>query len=529
MARLSFRQGIVRHQTDSNNNPTFLHKVGNYVSLIVSPDFTIINLICGTKDYLYTEHLTQVNAWGPFTPGIDAFLYWDINVLTGVRTFGSTTFDPVAAAEPPQIPSVGQMWFDTSFNIWYEWSGSSWTVIVRVFAAQLINGTQLSSMSIRSPEFVGTQVGLTVDSTPGSLVFDSSGNPIFDSTHKFFTTEDVFVTGVPTGASLKVNNILLRAQAQQNIAAYNVVVYSSYNKIVPALPFTILNRVYGITEESANINDIVNVITEGVIFNEHWDWPGDGADVNDPVFIDNTGQIVLSPTGADALPVGAVIGPQTILFDPTLYGLSSGSSVSDDVIVGDVDLIVDAFINPVTTAEFKFNSLDSSSYTAIKAADVIPADYTLQLPADKPLRDGQKMVVTNTIADVYALSFIDDPYDITFTQLGVVVSPDIITRFVSGRNITIAENPSASIVHVGYCNVAPIAGSADFTIYKANTLTIDVDPPTIIGTVSFPIGSKSATISIGSVDLTVNDHVYVQAINANGIEGPHITLVGYTT
>jgi len=113
--------------------------------------------------------------------------------------------------------------------------------------------------------------------------------------------------------------------------------------------------------------------------------------------------------------------------------------------------------------------------------------------------------------------------------LGVVVSPDIITRFVSGRNITIAENPSASIVHVGYCNVAPIAGSADFTIYKANTLTIDVDPPTIIGTVSFPIGSKSATISIGSVDLTVNDHVYVQAINANGIEGPHITLVGYTT
>ena len=190
MARVSFRQGIVRHQTDSSNNPTFLQKVGNYVSLIVSPDLTIVNLVCGTKDYLYTEHLTQVNAWGPFTPGIHAWLYWDIDVLTGIRTFGSTVLDPIVAATPPPTPVVGQMWFDTSFNTWHEWSGSSWTLIIRCFAAQLINGTQLASMSIRSPEFVGTQVGLTVDSVPGSLVFDSSGTPIFDRTGKFFTTED---------------------------------------------------------------------------------------------------------------------------------------------------------------------------------------------------------------------------------------------------------------------------------------------------------------------------------------------------
>ena len=48
-------------------------------------------------------------------------------------------------------------------------------------------------------------------------------------------------------------------------------------------------------------------------------------------------------------------------------------------------------------------------------------------------------MVTNTVANVYALSFVDDPYDITFKQNGSVVSPDIITRFVSGRNITIDE------------------------------------------------------------------------------------------
>ena len=180
------------------------------------------------------------------------------------------------------------------------------------------------------------------------------------------------------------------------------------------------------------------------------------------------------------------------------------------------------------SCEFKFNSLDSSKYTAIKAADVIVASYALQLPDDKPIRDGQKMVVTNTIGDTYALSFIDDSYDITFTQLGTVTPPDIITRFISGRNITIAENPSAGIVHVGYCDVAPIT-AADFTIYKANTLTIDVDPPVIIGSVSFAVGSKAATISMTSTDISVNDHVYIQAINTNGIEGPHITLMGYTT
>jgi hypothetical protein len=326
MARLSFRQGIVRHQTDTLNTPTFLQKVGQFVNLIVSPDPTIVTFVHGTTNYLFTEHVTTLEAWGPFIPGNDVWLYWDLNRVSGIRTFGYTPFEPVEAAIAPITPGTGQMWFNTAFNLWFEWNGAAWVEVIRVFAAKYANSTTLTSMSIDTPIFTGTQVGLTTSINVGSLMYDGEGKPILNSNKQFFTTEDVFTTGVPSGASLKVNNIILRAQAQQPIAAYNVVAYSDFNKIIPALPFTVLNRIYGITEEGANVDDVVNVVTEGIIFNQAWDWPTAGAAVNAPVFIDNTGQLVLTPSGSDDLAVGAVIGPQSILFDPTLYGLSSSNS-----------------------------------------------------------------------------------------------------------------------------------------------------------------------------------------------------------
>ena len=72
MAQLTFRQGIVRYQTDTANNPTILKKNGAYIDLIVSPDPTVLTFAHFAVDYLFDELLSVSQAWGPFSGGTDS-------------------------------------------------------------------------------------------------------------------------------------------------------------------------------------------------------------------------------------------------------------------------------------------------------------------------------------------------------------------------------------------------------------------------------------------------------------------------
>lgn len=317
--KISFRQGIVRHQTDTMGTPTFLNVSGGYVSIVVSPDPTIMAFIHGTKDYLYTERQSIAQAWGPFAPGQDQWLYWQLNPSTGIREFGSTSLEPIESPAMPTSPSIGQMWFNTTQNLWYEWSGSSWVEVIRVFACRLENGTTPRSMSINSPAFTGTQVGLTQSKRIGALAFDNAGNPIRTGDRKFFTTEDAFVTGVASGAQLRVNNIVLPAIAQEPLAEYSVVEYYDFNKLQHARPLNQGRKVFGFIEEDAHTGEVVNFVLEGMIVNEDWDWVAAGADVNDPVYADDAGLISLTPEIPDQIPVGMVTGRHEILFTPRLF------------------------------------------------------------------------------------------------------------------------------------------------------------------------------------------------------------------
>lgn len=347
MARISFRQGIVRHGK-SPGQAFFLQQNGQFVDLVISPDLTLFAFADGNKDYLFTESVTAIKAWGPFSVSQNYWLYLDINRVTGIRTYGSTTLVPVSATTAPALPVVGQMWFDTSTgnatsNKMHEYNGASWVQVLRVFAGILSSGNQFLSpvdgVSVET-NFTGSQIGPTgtVTTNAGSLVFDSSGKPIVNQSAQFFTTEDVFTTGVPTGASLKVNNILIRAQSIQTIAPYQVVVFSNFNRIALASPFDFLDKVYGIVEEATPINDIANVITEGIIFNELWDFVSSTAtppmvgSINDPIYVTSTGELTTDITFSipGQVPIGAIIGLQSILFSPGLYGAVSGAGAAVD-------------------------------------------------------------------------------------------------------------------------------------------------------------------------------------------------------
>ena len=76
---------------------------------------------------------------------------------------------------------------------------------------------------------------------------------------------------------------------------------------------------YGIIEEDAPTGDMVDFVSEGMIFNEAWDWMGLGALVNDPVYIDDAGEVQIVPHIGGQMPIGVVTGAQEIMFSPRLF------------------------------------------------------------------------------------------------------------------------------------------------------------------------------------------------------------------
>ena len=316
MARTSFRQGIIRHTT-----PNFLQLSGQAVTLLAATDSLIeITLAQGLKNYLYTEHQVIIDAWsGPFTSGQNYWLYWDINLASGVRTFGHTLVAPIAqSVAPPTNQLVTDLhWFDLSTNRMKVYNGNSFVEVVRVFAAKLINGTTFQSMSVRAPDFTGTQVGLEVPASPGALVFDSVGQPIRTGDGAFFTTEDPFVTGIPTGASLKINSTLVPAAANQPLTKFQVVQFVGFNKVGPAAPALSNDVILGIVDRNLAATEITNISIQGLIFNEEWDFTSAG--VNAAVYVGVGGMVSLTSVFPTQAPVGRVVDKQTILFSPSLF------------------------------------------------------------------------------------------------------------------------------------------------------------------------------------------------------------------
>ena len=84
--RLSFRQGIVSHQTTSGVQDFLSVNPSGNIDLLANNRPVTLTLAHVEKNYTYIEDFTVANAWrGPFTSGINYWLYWDFNFLTFER------------------------------------------------------------------------------------------------------------------------------------------------------------------------------------------------------------------------------------------------------------------------------------------------------------------------------------------------------------------------------------------------------------------------------------------------------------
>lgn len=313
--KIPFRHGLVRYQK-SGTIPTFLNRTnsGSTMSLVVSTDSTYVAFAHGSSDYLFEEKRSITPAWnGPFVSGVDYWLYWDIDMLTGQRTFGHTEVQPVLVGAAPLPPVNDQHWFDHSVKVMKVWNLGRWNECLRVFACFYDEGTIINAYP------TGTQVGNLNTSYPGFILFDDNSDPIRrlrggNRRSEFITSESIMSSQVATGmANISIESKMPIVEAIENIPEYRLVSYRSNNKIGIASYLDPNYPVVGLVRENMFTTEVGTFTSSGEIVNENWNFT---TDPNTPLFCGVVGEVTTSvPQQGAYQQVGFVISPTTIFLD----------------------------------------------------------------------------------------------------------------------------------------------------------------------------------------------------------------------
>lgn len=287
--KLTFRQGIARHQTDVNGNPTFLQRSaanGQFVDLIVSPDPTVIVFAHRDGTYIVEELKTVSQAWGPVSSAT-TYLYWDVNLLSGALTRGVTLHPPLYTSAAPSNPLIDQHWFDTVENVFRVWNGAKWIEKVRCFAGHVTSG------AIIHPQRTGTQAGLVGDFEGGNIVLDSMGMPLRQSNGCFVTTV-TWLNVVNLGTvTARLDAAIMNGMAAEELPEFSLVQLQKGRRMVLARSTDYRTRVSGIVVEDLYEGEVGRIVSIGVVKNSGWSFPD--STINRALFCGPTGQVTTTP------------------------------------------------------------------------------------------------------------------------------------------------------------------------------------------------------------------------------------------
>jgi len=320
--RLLFRQGIVRYPY-SGSIQQFLAVVGSDVGLKADNGPIEVTLAHRNTNYLHIENATIDDAWPSFAVSTDQWLYWDINLTTGARTFGSTLIEPVFGPTEPVSPVADLHWYDTTNEIMFVYQSGAFVEVVRVFAAKFDGVTTFTSLSAGLPNlsFAGSQVGITnFSNLTGRIVFDDSGAVIKRSSGELFTTEDQFFATGSRVNSVRLESNINFATANVSLGAYNIVKYVASGKVSPAGKDDVGNTVLGVVTEGAGIGDSVSVILQGIITNPSWNWTD--ATIGNELWVSASGTFTQTdPNVSGTIPVARILSRTEIIFEQGLGGI----------------------------------------------------------------------------------------------------------------------------------------------------------------------------------------------------------------
>lgn len=278
--RLNFRQGIARSRAVLGV-PDFLtyNNMFSTVDVNITEPWLIVTAAFKGKDYLIEERANQSQSWGPFNwdsahwgvapPVITYQLFWDVNLATGAITKGYTPWAPLYGSTEPINPRIDQHWFNLTDNVMYVWDSTAWQQKCRVFAAAFGPGT----LSITHRPFF-SQVGYNaVDITAGYITYgeDAKGIRLDDGTFLTSAT-NLFVNTGRYSSPINLEASSTAMIAGEAIPAFSCVTNSDLSTCMLANPFNVNGYPIGVTTKEAIVGEAVEFMSEGVLYNDQWDW-----------------------------------------------------------------------------------------------------------------------------------------------------------------------------------------------------------------------------------------------------------------
>ena len=487
--KLSFRQGIVSYQTDAFGSMQFLQFSSNKVTLNVSPAPTIITFAHGTHNYLYTESATVPNAWTiPNTITATCWLYWDIDIKTGIRTFGVTAISPYVGTVAPTNPLNDQHWFNPSTGFMQVYATSYWKPVIRVFAAGVQPGGSFISPVAPLTIYSGSQVNLRGPISAGSLIFDAAGKPVKGGDGSFYTTEDAFVTGIPTGSSVNLEAAVMEAYVEGNIPAYYAVQYVDFDNVKIADASSAAFGLVGIVDRDAPSGTLVRVVTHGVVTNPYWNWP----QVNQYIYVDNSGNLTVVPVTVGQTPIGMVTGRNSIVLQvPAAVMLNNPTHL-------------------IPGPKGDTGATGPQGPQGLQGLQGIQGIQGLQGPQGPQGPSG----ANGAPADMSHF-----PYDLTFSAFEQLAPSTVIGGTIMNKSVSLMAGLTSSRA---YCDTPPTSGTSSIAILVNDTT---------VGNIVFSPGNNYGTFTFPSnVVINVGDRIKVKT-NATGsydisIKGIQITITG---
>lgn len=303
--QIRFRQGVIDYQ----ESPYFLHKVGDNVFIKANEDNTVVAFVYKDVDFLYAE-TEDILAWtGPFTT--KTWLYWDIDLDSGTRTFGQTTVEPDFGFVLPKTADNDQHFFDLSRKIMKVYGSScGWEDRARVFAGVVNTDGSIDPYNVTS-----SQVGLNKKADAGFLLYGLDGNLIKDNndiplnTEYTMTSQESIYNQTSLGARVEY------VKTKRTLPKYRCVSWESFGNIVETTEPSNERRCNALTLQIGYADERTRVLTQGYVtdlLDFNWTDPP-----NTSLYVGYGGVLTTTPPTRDSIQrVGYVVDRRTIYFDP---------------------------------------------------------------------------------------------------------------------------------------------------------------------------------------------------------------------
>jgi hypothetical protein len=301
---IAFRQGVLQYQ----GIPSYLEFDGTTVDLLVDNLDAIVAFADGDSDYLHIEKENVSGAWaGPFDIGTEYWLYWDIDTVTGIRTFGSTSLSPSYGISRPEPADIGQHHFDNTITTMLVWDGEHWIRKNRVFAGKITTAGTLSIFASSS------QVGIYENRNVGYILFDNDG-PLLRKNGTFLTTESPINTLSSPHNSYRDESDQKIAHASQYINKFQLVSFKDSDSIgVVSSAVLESGACVGIAIDDIPEGGIGTFVTSGYIENPSWNFskaPGT------QLFVGKNGDVTETPPPRISFQkIGQIVNSTTILLN----------------------------------------------------------------------------------------------------------------------------------------------------------------------------------------------------------------------